>query len=281
MGFGNAMVVEDQRHFRRGLVRMIEESGHAWNVVGEAANGLDALKLAEQHKPDLVLTDIRMPAMDGIELVTHLRRRHPDTIVIVLTGFRSFDYAQAALKLGVLDYLVKPCTEEDVRLVLGKANERLQSRQLMERERQPAALANTLPLGEQASLSVMQPSASPSTSHEAKLAQLMQGKPESSIDKAIAYVGQHFAEACRMTEVAAHIHLNPSYFSVLFKKTTGESFTSFVTRVRMEQAMHLLKTTDLKILEISSATGFDEPNYFTNVFKQYYQMSPKECRRGH
>jgi two-component system response regulator YesN len=64
----------------------------------------------------------------------------------------------------------------------------------------------------------------------------------------------------------------------LFKKTVGESFTRFVTRVRMEKAVLLLRNTDMKIFEIACAVGFDEPNYFTNVFKQQYQMSPKEYR---
>lgn len=246
MGYGNAMVVEDQYHFRKGLVRMIEESEHNWQVVSEASNGLDALKMLEVHKPDLVLTDIRMPAMDGIEFVTQMRRMHPDTIVVILTGFKHFEYAQAAVKLGVMDFLVKPCTEEDVRDMLSRASVKFEA------GRAQVPKANALQQEE---------------------------KQDKAIRKAIAYIEKHYADDCRMTEVAGHVRLNPSYFSVLFKKETGESFTSYVTRYRMEKAMQLLRTTDMKVFEIASVTGFGEPNYFTNVFRQHLKLSPKEWRR--
>lgn len=103
-------------------------------------------------------------------------------------------------------------------------------------------------------------------------------KNDNLIEKAVKYIEEYYNEACRLTDVAAYVHLNASYFSVLFKKTVGESFTRFVTRTRMDKAALLLRNTDMKIFEIACAVGFDEPNYFTNVFKQQYQMTPKEYR---
>src|SRR4051794_10904030 len=89
MQSGKVLIVEDQSNFRKGLVKMIESGGLGWDVVGEASNGKDALELLDQVKPDLVLTDIRMPIMDGIEFVGHLRRSYPDMLVIILTGYKN------------------------------------------------------------------------------------------------------------------------------------------------------------------------------------------------
>lgn len=83
-----------------------------------------------------------------------------------------------------------------------------------------------------------------------------------------------------MTDVASYVQMNPSYLSVLFKKATGETFKNYLNRMRMDKAALLLRNTDMRISEIASATGFDEPNYFTNVFRQQYQMSPKEFRNS-
>lgn len=121
---GNVVIVEDQPNFRKGLIKMFEEGQIGWNVVGEASNGQDALALVDRVKPDLVLTDIRMPVMDGIEFVGHLRKHYPDLLVIILTGYKNFEYAQAAVRLGALDLLIKPCTEQDVMQVMNKASER-------------------------------------------------------------------------------------------------------------------------------------------------------------
>lgn len=125
---GKVIIVEDQPNFRKGLVKMIELGQPEWNVVGEASNGQDALRLLDRFKPDLVLTDINMPIMNGIDFISLLRKNYPDLLVIILTGYREFEHAQAAVKLGVFDFLTKPCSEQDVHHVLHKAFLKLNER---------------------------------------------------------------------------------------------------------------------------------------------------------
>jgi len=252
---GNVMIVEDQYHFRKGLVKMIESSHHNWNVVSEASNGQDALKMLEAHQPNLILTDIRMPVMDGIEFVTKVREKYPKTQIIILSGYRDFEYARSAIKLGVIDYLVKPCTVDDINNMLDKVTDFFNS----------MAQTESLELA-------------PSNKDHEDKGISSEEKQKRIINKAMTYIELHYADDCRLTEVASHVKLNPSYFSVLFKKMTGSSYSHYLINFRLEKALQLLITTDMKVMEIAAAVGFEGSNYFTNVFRQVYAISPKEYR---
>lgn len=115
------LLVEDEPMFRKGLAKMIAGLNTGWEVCGEAENGEEAQRLVEELCPDLVITDIRMPLVDGLELLQRVKAGHPDTVVIVITGFQDFQYAQSALRSGALDILVKPCSKQDICHVLDKA----------------------------------------------------------------------------------------------------------------------------------------------------------------
>lgn len=122
---GKVMVVEDEDWFRCGLVQVISETGLNWKVVGEAANGEEALQLMYKVKPDLVISDIRMPVMNGLEM-SKLLQEYPDRPdIVIVTGHNDFAYAQSALRYGVKDILLKPCTAEDIQTMLANAYSRL------------------------------------------------------------------------------------------------------------------------------------------------------------
>lgn len=103
---------------------MITSKATGWIVAAEASNGHEAIVQIELYKPDLVLTDIRMPMMDGIGLIRHIYTHKLDTLTVILTGYKDFEYAQTAVQYGVLDYLIKPCTEDTVETMLKKAYEK-------------------------------------------------------------------------------------------------------------------------------------------------------------
>ncbi|WP_261305155.1 response regulator transcription factor [Paenibacillus andongensis] len=351
MIISKVIIVEDQPHFRKGLVTMIELNQPEWIVVGEASNGEDALPMLDRFKPDVVLTDINMPIMNGIDFISLLRNKYPDLIVIILTGYRNFEHAQAAVKLGVFDFLTKPCSEQDVRHVLHKAflklNERhskqeqqselsLEEKRISDLEAQfisailtgeasilqqvldqfiaylkplpyyklkleALSLAVALQRTAQNYLDIEESGLYNKTSMDMTdltsdkifvwtkvlsdsfmscFQRWQLSKSKNTIDKAVKYIEEHYEQDCSLTDVASYVQMNPSYLSVLFKKATGERFKNYLNRMRMDKAALLLRNSDMKISEIASATGFDEPNYFTNVFRQQYQMSPKEFRNS-
>lgn len=107
------VVVEDEIKIMQGLVALINKNTNH-TVVGEGKNGIDGIELVKRFKPDLVITDIKMPDMDGIEMITMLKEMGEKHKTIILSGFSDFSYAQQAIKLGVSEYLLKPITAEDI-----------------------------------------------------------------------------------------------------------------------------------------------------------------------
>ena len=102
------LVVEDEEMIRKGIVLAVDWAALDCVVVGEASNGAQALEAVERYDPSLIITDLKMPVMDGLEMLRQLRERGNNAFVIILTAYDSFSYAQTALRLGAVDFLLKP-----------------------------------------------------------------------------------------------------------------------------------------------------------------------------
>lgn len=127
------LLVEDEPLFRKGLAKMIDGAGLGWEICGEAENGLEAEELLAKLRPDLVMTDIRMPLVDGLAFLEAGKARFPDTEFVVITGYQDFQYAQTALRSGALDMLVKPCSKQDICRTMHKAEAVLQEKEARRR----------------------------------------------------------------------------------------------------------------------------------------------------
>ena len=120
-------VVDDEIVIREGLRNNIRWEENGFSLVGEAPDGEIALPMIRDEKPDILITDIRMPFMDGIELCREVRKFMPWIQVIILSGFDSFEYAKQSISLGVQEYLLKPISSEELQLVLGRIAGRIES----------------------------------------------------------------------------------------------------------------------------------------------------------
>lgn len=119
------MIVDDEPLFREFLLNFIPWEEYGFVIVAEAKNGLEALKLADEHQPDVVLTDINMPKMDGLEFANELLKVAPETAIVFITGHNEFDYARKAIRLGASDYILKPFEKEELILTLLKLKDNL------------------------------------------------------------------------------------------------------------------------------------------------------------
>lgn len=119
------LIVDDEEEVRKGILKKIEWSSYGYEIIGEAENGKEALEIAERALPDVVLTDIKMPFMDGLELTKQLKEKLPIAKVIILTGFDQFEYAHKAISLNVIDYVLKPISSADLIEILKKTKDKL------------------------------------------------------------------------------------------------------------------------------------------------------------
>ncbi len=119
------MLVDDEEEVRTSIIRKIDWQDAGFEVIGDAENGKEALEKIEQNEPDLVLTDIRMPYMDGLEMAEKIRQRYPSMKIVIFSGFDEFEYAKKAIKLNVIEYILKPVNVEELTAILKKIKKSL------------------------------------------------------------------------------------------------------------------------------------------------------------
>ena len=241
------LVVEDEEMIRKGIVLATDWQSLGCVVVGEASNGEEGIEKAEACKPSLIITDLKMPKMDGLEMIAKLRERGCGAYVI-LTAYDSFTYAQTAIRLGAVDFLLKPFHDGDL---------------------------------ENAVLALQKKIEGQKKSADVQLPELRSGAKSRYVQEAMDYIGKNCADAgLSIGQVAAGLGLSEGHLSHLFKKETGLTVGSYLTRCRMQRAMGLLKEGKLRVYEVAEAVGYKDITYFSGTFKKLTGMSPTEYQNA-
>lgn len=249
------LVVDDEPRTRQGIQRTLELWSAGRFRVECVGSAVEAQEWLSRDSAQLLITDVRMPEVSGLDLIESLKDKPQKPVAIVISGYAEFDYVQAALRLGAFNYLLKPIDKEELVEVVTKALK-------MEEERQR---------------------------HE-KMVKLVDPKllaieePEVRVGEAVRiaaeYVDDHLAEPLTLGDLAERLHMNSSYLSVLFKEQMGLPFTEYLTRKRMQRAKELLVQTRLPVCEIAEQVGYRTDKYFIKVFKQMECISPSRFRQG-
>lgn len=242
------IVVEDETTVRRGIVLTIGWEALGCAVVGEAANGADGFELALRLMPDIIITDVKMPRMDGVEMISKLRAAGCRSRIIILTAYSDFKYAQSALRLGVSDYLLKPLKDGELETAV---------RHVLEALAEPAGATGAVPD------TVLWPDA-----NSAPLSKY--------VEDALLFIHQHYREDINISTVAGALGISEGYLSRIFKKETAYTFTNYLIFYRIKQAMELLKDHRLKIYEVAYQVGYSDTAYFSAQFKKITGITPSE-----
>jgi two-component system response regulator YesN len=243
------LLVDDEADAREALSLYFPWHEIGFQVLGQAGNGKEALAFLSEHEPvDVILTDIKMPVMSGLELAEVIYERKLDVQVLFMSSYREFEYAQKALAYRVKNYILKPAKYQVLMEVFGGMKEEMDA---AKRSKERPAEAELGSPGDDGLL----------------------------IAAIKSYVHECYQTAT-LEDAARRVHLNPNYVSYLFKQKTGQNFTEFLIRTKMEAALKLLADVRYKTYEISERLGYSNAKNFTRTFKSFYGKTPSEYRNG-
>lgn len=253
------MVVEDNPTVRRGLIYNIRKNMPWLEVVAEAADGVSGTELALTQRPEIILTDIRLPGISGLEMIESVQRSYSPQVVVI-SGYTEFEYARHALRLGVMAYLVKPIDEEELKTALHHAVARI-------------CVQRNLPEPESRRVLKKQP-------HQTIKDERDNSMQRWYVDQALEHIHSHYSENTSVAEIAQALNISESYLSKLFKEQTSFSLHEYRSNYRISCAAKLLTQPQYKIYEIAKAVGIDDQRYFSSLFKRSMGLTPMEYRNA-
>lgn len=245
------IIVDDEAETRDALFQYFPWEELGFEVVGQFGNGKQALNFIRTSPLDVVLSDIKMPIMTGVELVKELFLEKSKAKVVFLSGYTDFEFAKQAIIYGVKDYILKPAKYEEMMEVFNRIKSELdadRSGQAVEIQNEPTAIKEY-------------------------------NYDEEVIATVKIYIEKHYRNAS-LKEAAKLVRMNTSYLSNFFKQKTGQNFYHYLLMVRMQKASDQLKDIHNKIYDVSYNVGYSNPKNFTRTFKNHFGKTPMEFRRG-
>lgn len=236
------LLVDDEIMIREGFKRLFDWEAHNCEVVGEAADGMEALTQIDTLHPDIVIMDINIPIMNGLKVIQLSRIKHPDTAFVIVSGYDDFSYCREALRLQITDYILKPVNYEE----FGTCIDNLK-------------------------ISLFEKRVSAAAEPEKQ--------EERTITGITKYLQEHLEEEMSLAILSEEFHLNAQYISQLFKNEIGVNFLTYLTNIRMENAKKLLLSTALSVAEVAERSGYGDYRVFTKVFKKNEGITPSQFRR--
>lgn len=279
-------IIDDEPMIIKGLKELVPWSEIGCEVIGVAKNGKAGLDAVKEFSPDIVISDIRMPKLSGLEMIEAIREVNSDIKFIILTGHRDFDYANKAINLGVVKYLLKPTNIDDIKAAVMEAmmmldEERAKDddiKSLRERLREIQDVEGT-------ELPDRGDGSGESTGHESD--QTSEEDEEHGDTKikylaasAVSYMKEHFAEKLDLQTVADNLYISSWYLCKVLKKEMDNSFVRMLNEIRVQEAQRLLVETNYKVYEICEMVGYTDNPYFTKTFKKYTGMTPNQYRNS-
>ncbi len=246
-----ALLVDDEPSVCKGLKVIVNWNGCGFIVTDTASNGEEAWEKFQQFHYDLIVTDLKMPILDGLGLIRKISSsKHPCQVIIV-SAYGEFAYAQEAMQYGVKYYLLKPVDETILEGFLSRIKEKLDAKED--------------PLAEM-----------PDNEHIENQYRICANGPVPEIKR---YINTHYEEPLTVSLLAKLYSFSPAYLGRIFKKETGASLSEYLKKVRLQVACELLEKSNIPINDLAEKVGFQDLNYFYRIFKQEKGVTPNQYRQ--
>lgn len=233
------ILADDEEHMINRLRAQIMWEEWGLSLLATASDGRELLEKIERHRPQIVIADIVMPVMTGLDVAAKVKKIHPQIHFILTSAYADFAYARTAMQLGLDDLLPKPIIRTELKTALIKALRELHGQHPVEEE----------------------------------------SENSQTIRMVKDYIQMHYEEKLSLESVADQVYLSAAYLSRLFKQETGQNFKDYLLHVRIDAAKKLLKGECLNINQIADSTGFANSKHFSRVFREETGQTPSEYRR--
>lgn len=243
----NTLIADDEPAVREGLSIMIDWNSYGFNISNTAKNGRDALDKLSSDSYDLIITDIRMPVLNGLQLIKEIREKSPDIKIMIISGYSEFEYAKRAIEYGVKAYLLKPVNREELLMNILSTRAELDQIYL--------------------------------TNERKNMHVLLKNKHPKIIYQIINYLEINYTkEDINLKTIAETFFINPAYLGQLFKNSLNETFSNYINRKRISEAKRLLLDEGFNVNEITEKVGYKDNDYFYKQFRRYEGISFAEYK---
>ncbi|MCL2254574.1 MAG: response regulator [Lachnospiraceae bacterium] len=260
------IIVDDEPIIVEGMRRVIPWQDFDCEVVGTAEDGCEGVKLVKELRPDIIFTDIYMPGMDGLAMIAAIKSEFPEIEMSILSGFRDFNYAQDAIRLGVTRFLIKPSKLDEIREALETMIEKLKEKRFRRLAYEKTAGAEHL--GSAAKAEEKAEEVPPEVAVAGSFV----------VSNAVKFLKENYMQKIKLNDIAEQVYVSQWHLSRLLNQHTGHSFYDLLNNIRIEKAKELLGDPSLRIGEIADLVGFQDLTHFSKVFKKQEGVTANDYR---
>lgn len=244
------IIIDDEPIIAEGLSRTIEWDKYECRIVATAYDGMEGTQAIRKFCPDIIISDIAMPGMDGLSMVAGLKSEFPDMEISILTGYRVFDYAQKAINLGVTRFMLKPSNMKELEEAIITMVNNLKTK-------------NILP------------------EHSNRRTDEIKPNSEASsfiVKNAVSYIEKNYANKLTLNDVAEKTYVSQWHLSKLLNQQLGKNFSELLNEIRIKEAKKLLKDPTLRICDIAEMVGYVDMAHFSRMCKKILGIPATEYR---